>query len=205
MRIPVLVSVVTVCTLTAHAAHAQDPPRIGLTMGYPAAIGVLWQVAERVAVRPEVTAAKSSSETLSGSIGATTPRASPSNNWQIGAGVSALFYVSRADALRMYVAPRFAYLKTSTSTDLASASVLSAFDSAAYTTGGSFGGQYALGRRFALFGEVGVRYTSTTSKATTSESVTIAFDAGPSVFTAGSETHTHVFGTFSGAGVILFF
>ena len=36
------------------SANAQDNPRVGLTMGYPTSIGVLWHVTDRIAIRPEI-------------------------------------------------------------------------------------------------------------------------------------------------------
>ncbi len=33
-------------------AYAQDDPRVGLTMGYPTSVGVLWHVTDRIAIRP---------------------------------------------------------------------------------------------------------------------------------------------------------
>jgi hypothetical protein len=191
--------------LHALAASAQDQPKIGLTMGYPSAIGVLWQVADRVALRPELTATKSSSESASADSIVGSSGSTPTNNWQLGVGVSALFYVSRSDALRTYVTPRFAYAKTSTSTNLASTSTSSALDGRSYTTAGSFGGQYALGRHFGVFGELGVSYTSATTETSTIQTITTAPGIVPPVLTVRTENHTHTFGTRSGVGVILFF
>jgi len=46
-------------------AAAQDTPRIGLVMGYPAQVGVLWTVAARLAIRPEVNWTRTTTETVS--------------------------------------------------------------------------------------------------------------------------------------------
>ena len=175
-------------------------------MGYPSAVGVLWQVADRLALRPEATLAKGSSESLSTNpiVGAAATSA-PSDNWQLGVGLSALFYVSRTDGLRTYITPRFAYSKTSGSANLAGSPVSSTSDSRAYTTSGSFGAQYALGRHFGVFGEVGVSYTTATSETSTVETITTSIGIIPNVFTVRSENHTHTVGTRSGAGVIFFF
>ena len=35
--------------LLAPAASAQDDPKAGITMGYPASVGIIWQVNDRVA------------------------------------------------------------------------------------------------------------------------------------------------------------
>ena len=45
--------IVTVSVLAPSAAAAQDSPRFGIVMAYPAEAGVLWRVADRVALRPE--------------------------------------------------------------------------------------------------------------------------------------------------------
>jgi hypothetical protein len=202
----VVVSTVAAALLWAVAARAQDEPKVGVTMGYPSAIGILWKAADRIALRPEATLAKGSSESSSSNpiIGAAATSA-PSDNWQLGVGLSALFYVSRTDGLRTYVTPRFAYSKTSTSANLAGSPVSSTSDSRAYTTSGSFGAEYGLGRHFGVFGEVGVSYTTATSETSTIETITSAISIVPGVFTVRSETHTHTVGARSGAGVIFFF
>src|SRR5436190_11165577 len=103
----------------AAPAAAQDAGQIGITMGYPAAIGVLWHVSDRIGLRPEVSLVRGTSETtitLSIPIvGApTTSEVVTSENWQVGTGVSALFYLGKGEALRTYVSPRFTYLRNST-------------------------------------------------------------------------------------------
>jgi hypothetical protein len=70
----------------------------------------------------------------------------------VAVGLSGLSYVGEWDALRGYVTPRFAYTRSTTTSDL-SQSVMSD-----YFVAGSFGLQYALGRRFSIFAEVGVGY-----------------------------------------------
>ena len=207
MRIHVVaVSTIVAAMLCTTAARAQDEQKVGLTMGYPSAVGLLWQVADRIALRPEATLAKGSSESLSSNpiVGAAGSSA-PSDNWQLGIGLSALFYVSRTDGLRTYVTPRFAYSKTSGSANLAGSPVSSTSDGRAYTTSGSFGAQYALGRHFGVFGEVGISYTTATTETSTVETITTAIGIVPTVFTIRSENHTHTVGTRSGAGVIFFF
>src|SRR5258708_25688508 len=154
--------------LIAPAAAAQDDPRVGITMGYPASVGIIWQMNDRVALRPEVTAQKASAEfttTTSFPVGGTiasTTATSTSDTWQVGVGVSALFYLTTHDALRTYVSPRWSYIRTSSSNSSSS------LPPPSQTTGsvgngqfvsGSFGAQYALGQRFGLFGEVGLAYT----------------------------------------------
>jgi hypothetical protein len=191
--------------LLAPAASAQDDPRVGITMGYPASVGIIWQVNDRVALRPEVSAQKSSAEfttTTSFTIGGTTTTTtatSTSDTWQVGVGLSALFYLTTHDALRTYVSPRWSYLRTSSS------NTSSSLPPPSQTTGsvgngqfvsGSFGAQYALGTRFGLFGEVGLGYTHTDNAPT---------PAGAAGGVVTSQTTTRTLAARSGAGVILYF
>ena len=77
-------------------AAAQEPEPVGITMGYPAAIGLLWHLSDRVALSPEFsfTLTDSSSESLMND---------ESHFWSLGTGVSALFYWPATDNLRTYV------------------------------------------------------------------------------------------------------
>jgi hypothetical protein len=189
--------------LLAPAASAQDDPRVGITMGYPASVGIIWQVNDRVALRPEVSVQKSSGEftsTTSFSVGATTATTtttSTSDAWQVGVGLSALFYLTTHDALRTYVSPRWSYVRTSTTSSSAGLpppiQTSSSVGNGQFVSG-SFGAQYALGKRFGLFGEVGVGYTHA--------------DNTPSLIGSGviaTQTTTRTLGTRSGAGVIWYF
>ena len=192
----------------AGVASAQDEGKVGLTMGYPSAIGVLWHVTDRVAVRPEFTWSLSSTQTLTLDDIAGTFEGSPTDTWQAGVGLSGLFYLTKLDGLRTYVTPRFAYSQVSAGLG---GSTLTAASSASksYTWSGSFGAEYSLGRHFGLFGEFGLSYATTT--ATTIQIVTIGVapsrlpGALPNVFSTRVDIRGTTFGTRSGAGVIFFF
>ena len=154
-------------------AGAQDTRKVGITMAYPAAVGVLWHVSPKVAIRPELSFAGTSTDTTSSSI------ASDSSGWAIGTGVSALFYLKTYEHLRTYVTPRFTYSHTSTTSTLSSllpGVTTSKSEQTNDSTGiaGLFGAQYMLGDRFSLFGEVGFGYAhgSTTSSTATSTKIT---------------------------------
>ena len=111
-HVRIVLSVAALC-LSSTAAQAQDEPKIGLTMGYPSAIGVLWRLADRVAIRPEVTATRGSSQGSSTDpILGTAGTSTPSDNWQVGVGLSGLFYMTKDGGLRTYLTPLFAYSKT---------------------------------------------------------------------------------------------
>jgi len=77
--------------------RAQERGDVGITMGYPAAVGVLFHVSDSLAIRPEV-----SFSTTTADITLTT-----SSSTLYGVGVSALIYVKRWDALGAYVVPRY--------------------------------------------------------------------------------------------------
>src|SRR5438067_11504419 len=102
----VVLLALTAIVVVPRAARAQNEPRVGLTMGYPSSVGVIWHMTNRVAVRPEITFARTTGD----SIGNDLPGASPistSDSTGVGTGISALFYVHRWDALRTYISPRF--------------------------------------------------------------------------------------------------
>jgi len=182
MRIRGVVLASSITVALATTAAAQDSPRVGITMGYPASVGVMWHLSDRVALRPEFSFSltDSSSESLIDD---------ETNFWTLGTGVSVLFYSSLTDNLRTYVAPRFSYGRTSGN----SSNTESTTD--VYTFAGMFGAHYSLSRRFAAFGEVGVGY---------------ARQSGASTTTIGALTnhitsHGNAFGTRTGVGVILYF
>src|SRR5205823_2607696 len=95
----------TLLLLTAVTARAQETPRVGLTIGYPASVGVIWHISDRVAVRPDLAASWTSFKP-STSTGARDDGSSAT------IGLSGLFYLAKHDALQIYVTPRVGYLRT---------------------------------------------------------------------------------------------
>ena len=85
MRLVTLVAAVSLCPATS--AFAQEKGKVGLTMGYPSAVGFIFHVTDKIAIRPEVNFASSSTEIESDLISAS------SDSFTIGTGVSALFYL----------------------------------------------------------------------------------------------------------------
>ena len=151
MRIARIAALAAVVGLAAASnAGAQDQRTVGITMGYPASIGVLWQLSDKVAIRPELSISGADSDANSASF------VSETSSWALGTGVSALFYLHKYDRLRTYVVPRFTYSRTSNTT---STSSFTTSENTTTTTNtgfsGSFGAQYSLGDRFGVFGEVG--------------------------------------------------
>jgi hypothetical protein len=196
------VFIVTTALLLPRAAAAQDTPRVGIVMGYPAQVGVLWRIADRVAIRPEVNWTRSTFETVTtstffnGTGATTTSVTTTSQSNAIGTGVTALIDVSRRDALRTYVAPRIAYSRSRTSNDVSiplTNVVPSPIETttSTYAVSGSLGAQYTMAKHFGIFGEVGVQYSRNT--------------ISPSAPPGRSDTTQTSTGLRSGAGVILFF
>ena len=197
-----LLTVFTVSFLPA-SASAQNAPKVGLSMGYPASVSVVWHVTDGVALRPEISVSKSTSEFVgssitfsSGGIPVTTTTTTTTDTWQTSAGLSALFYLSKHDALRTYLSPRWAYTRVSSSpsSSNSAASAVVGTSGHANFVSGSFGAQYAIGNRFSAFGEVGLAFTRNVSQPLTNSSL----------LTIGGSTSTNL-STRSGAGIILYF
>ena len=156
-------------------ASAQDHGAVGITMAFPTSIGVIFHATDKVAVRPEFTFTRNSTET----------NTVDSTSWTVGTGVSALFYLSSHDRVQTYVTPRFSYSHSDSS--VAGGAISGA---TAESTGfaGSFGAEYSPSARFSVFGEVGIGYTHSTSKSDVS----------------GTELKANSWGTRGGVGIIFY-
>jgi hypothetical protein len=160
MRIARLATMAALMGLAAvSTAGAQEQHTVGITMGYPASIGLLWRLNDKVAIRPELSITGSDSGSSGSSF------VTDTSSWALGTGVSALFYLHKYDNLRTYVVPRFTYNRnsnTSTSSGFTTAETTTTNTSAGFA--GSFGAQYSLGDRFGVFGEVGFGFNHSTAK-----------------------------------------
>jgi hypothetical protein len=180
--------VLTGAGLTAAPAGAQSAGQVGVAMGYPASIDVVWHVFDRLALRPELTLGTTSGETSS--TGQTF--ASTVDGWNVGVGLGALVYTRRWDRLRTYVSPRVAWSRSTANSGTAPAGgALSDSTSTVYAASLSFGGQYALGRHFAVFGEVGYAYNHDD----------VVYTSG----TARTDAITRTTGPRTAVGVVLYF
>ena len=140
-------------------AAAQDTRKVGITIAYPASIGVLWHASDKIAIRPDFTISGSSSQTDATNI------TLDSDGLGVNFGVSALFYLRTYDRLRTYITPRFSYGHSSTTANTSNLiNETSSQDTNAVSGSGSFGAQYNLSDRFSLFGELGFAYSHATSK-----------------------------------------
>ena len=193
---------VVMVVLVPCVSAAQDTPRFGIVMGYPAQVGVLWSLGDRFALRPELNWTHSTTETttvqtifnIAGVTTNTVTATSETNS--VGPGISALIYVSTREGLRIYVVPRFAYTRATSSTDLGipvppNVTVPADTTSSSYNVSGSLGAQYSVAKHFGLFGEVGLAFGRTT------------ISPGSSIVRIDNKNRT--VGLRSGAGVILFF
>ena len=171
--------------LSPAVAGAQDKGQAGVTMGHPGSVGLLWHVSDRVAVRPEFQFSYISSEGSAPELGLT----SSSSGWNVAPGVSALFYLRRFDNLRTYVAPRFAFARSTTSSDSALTTGDARSTNKSYVGSASFGAQYSLGPRFGVFAEIGLAATRTTGSSSRS-----------SIRTSGWQWTTR-----TGIGAVLYF
>jgi hypothetical protein len=156
--------------LLSTSVRAQEASRVGITIAYPEAVGLFWHVSDGFALRPDFSFKTGANESIT--VLTTT------------VGVSAIVYVGKWDALRAYISPRFAFQRDSSSSRPEPSG---APPTTTYIGVGSFGVQYSLHPRCAVFGETGVSYTHSS---TTFEDVT-----------AG----VHTLGTRSGMGLIFYF
>ena len=152
---------------------AAQSGQLGLSIGYPASLGVLWQPTALVGIRPEFTFDVFNAESTSVSrLG--TSRFSTDTRL-VGVGLSALFRVYREENLSLYVSPRYVHRrgKTTVVQDVP-ANVFVAGNDDREIRGdsitGSLGARYGLGARFGVFGELGVDHSreDTTEPATES-------------------------------------
>jgi hypothetical protein len=160
VRHVVLVVLVASGTLVGPEAFAQDTRSLGLVMGYPAVVGVLWQVSPRIAIRPELTVETGTSESTSSSNFGTFRFSSDS--WQVGGGVSALLLLHRADGLSLYVSPRYVLrtgeITRENSSPQGVVTVRGSNEISGHTVSGAFGAHYTMSARFGIFGELGVSH-----------------------------------------------
>jgi hypothetical protein len=152
-----VITLAALVTALPSSALAQEDTKLGVVMATPSSVSIVWHASDRVAIRPEigVSASSSTAESPAGDAKAT--------QWTLSPGFSVLFYTARLDALRTYVAPRYVYSRAHNEST-------SPFGETGESTGtshsvsGSFGAEYGLHRRFAVFGELGINYTHAESE-----------------------------------------
>ena len=138
----------------ASSAAAQSDPKVGVAMGYPSVVQVIWHATDRVAFRPELSFARTANSTTDDDF----EFESESSSVAVGPGISALFYLTRWDNVRSYLAARYAYSHLSSKATL-DGSTLREDSSATHSTSGSLGVQFTPHRRFGVFGEIGLSFS----------------------------------------------
>jgi len=200
----IIVIAMAIVAMSSSAASAQEGGQIGIGMGYPGSISLVWHITDAVAVRPDF---RFRSTGGSGDDQLTTTTAA--------FGISGLWYFARHESLRMYAAPRFEYAHTSLEYEISLAIPVLSFQelsalglpipqvgptletsTSSKTVSGSFGAQYAIHRRFSVFGEAGVEY----QKVGRPDSL-----GSLSSFIPRSSEGPHSWGTQTAVGVIVYF
>jgi hypothetical protein len=170
IRVARLSSLVTIAVMACGTAQAQEPGKIGITMAYPASVGVIWDASKAIAIRPMITFGGTSSN---GS-GLT----SQSSNWNVGVNLSALVYVKKYDNVRTYVSPGYRYSHSSASLTPSTTiqGSVSNIDTSVNGNGasGTFGAEYAPGSRVRIYGEVGFAFTHMTSSSSSTAALKIS-------------------------------
>lgn len=157
------------------AAVAQDRGQVGITIGYPASVGLLWHATDNVAIRPEFTFTGSTVDSSDGT------------NWTLGTGISGLLFLRSRDSVRTYVSPRFTYSHSSLSVPQSTGEDLSRSTNS-WGVAGSFGAQYTPNARFGVYGEVGIGYSRAKVSATS----------------FSTEASSSSWGTRAGVGVVFY-
>jgi opacity protein-like surface antigen len=174
------VIVLVAIVVAAAPAAAQEKGQLGLQLSY-SGLGLVWHATENFALRPAVTVSRSWSDATY--TASTTPLVSTteSHSWALGVGLNALFYMRKYENLRTYFTPGFGYSRSS-GTSTATGSVTNPTSesvSSVYAATGSYGAQYSLGKRFTVFGELGVGYSRARTTSGTSSNNSHASSVAP--------------------------
>jgi hypothetical protein len=212
LRVALILSIVT--AVFAPTATAQEKT-VGLVVGYPIDVGVLWQASARVALRADVgfgfNTFESSQSGLSLGTTARSTLTTTSSSGFATVGLAALFTIRNDDNLRLYLAPRAAldltHQSNETAIDPPLPSSSANFAERSETSRGyefdvMFGGQYRLRDRLALFGETGLAYHRSSFP---SVSATLTIGGGVGSGESDRDTTTTFFGLRSTVGLVFFF
>jgi hypothetical protein len=178
--------VTAACTaflLTPTLLLAQEKGDTGITMGYPASIGLLWHASDKLAIRPEIALSHTSSETDT-PIGSTE---GSSNGISVGGSV--LFSLRKWDRVQTYAGPRYTYSRTSSHTESSVLTIESESVTNSHAFAGYFGAQFSPHQRFSIFGEIGAGVTRSSG----------------GVQNDLTDSHSTTVSTRTGVGVIFYF
>jgi hypothetical protein len=186
MRMARLFTMAVAVTLgTSVLAQAQEHGNVGVTVGYPGDIGILWHASDTIAIRPVFSFSHTSGESATGG---------GSSGWSTGVGVSALIYLKKYDNVRTYVSPQFTWSHASTEitpTIPSQGSTAASVHNGSNGTGGNgaFGVQYTPSPHFGVYGELGIGYAH--QKTT--------FDSPTSFSSKGNS-----WSSFAGVGIVFY-
>lgn len=190
--------IITIVFAAASCVSAQEAGQIGITTGYPASIGVVWHATSRIGIRGDFLFRGTASDN----------QLTETSSSTFGIGISGLVYLSRRDNLGLYVSPRYAYTHTSSVSEVQFMNSIGGsivpislppVDSTTTTKSisGSFGAQYALHRRFSVFGEAGFEYTTADFSSAISSVLPITGLSSPD--------GPHTWGTRTAVGIVVYF
>jgi opacity protein-like surface antigen len=181
----ILIALVVVIGLVPAVVSAQDKAvetrKLGLT--FPN-IGVIWHMTDHVAFAPDVSFNHNWSTFSSNSA----PDDYSGNTVSVNAALR--FYVQDWKGIRFYVTPKYGYGRTSLSIQYESGSQSTSRTADAHSITGAWGLQYAITDRISLFGDIGARYSRSTSE-------------GDEAFLQ-SGTKNHTIGTVGTWGLIVY-
>jgi hypothetical protein len=201
------------------SANAQEQGQVGVNMSTGSSVGVVWQMSDRIAIRPELAWNRSNTDSTSSisfgispggpTLVSTTTTSSKSTG--VAPELNVLFSLGTSDNVRTYLGAGYLYNRqTQTATSVTTAPLNTGFvqvpprnpetrtietTSAGHSGIAFFGAQYTPHRRIGVFGEVGVRYTRT--RPLTREPA--AADLGVT-----SSVRNSTVGTAAGVGVVLY-
>jgi hypothetical protein len=163
MRLSLTLTCTAFIVLACAARAGAQEHALGVTIGYPGSLGVVWQPSSRIALRPGIAFRTSGSQPLN-DLG-------HFQSWSFSADISGLIYLQPAGPLRMYVTPRYLYSRISSTSTIEVPQIQSPFGTLTtipittrrstneHGVAGLVGAEYRLGDRFGVFGEAGLLYT----------------------------------------------
>lgn len=130
---------VALLTFGTSAGEAQAERGLGLVIGHPGDVGLLWHLGQ-LPLRADLAYSRTTDSR----------QGLESGSWSATSGLSVLLLVARIDSLRGYFVPRVSYRHQG-------ANGYTPFKT--YSVDGGFGVQHDLARRLTVYGEAGLRYS----------------------------------------------
>ena len=157
-------------------AKAQETSRVGLTMSYPARVGVLWHLSDRVGILPDVAFQRTLSTAVFGFEGLggieTTTRSSITR-LEVSPGINVLIDFATREDVTTYATAGWSHVRsnaTTTQTTTTTGGIpgfapsgtdREEFALHGYAVRSAFGVRYVPRQHFGFFGEIGIEYSKT--------------------------------------------